>query len=231
VYAVYRVLKLSVWVLKSGAFGRYDRHQADDQARQFARDVLRHADVDLHIEGGAHLPPDRPFVYMSNHQSLFDIPVMWAALPAQTLRFVAKTELFSTPLWGRAMREGEIIEIDRSNRSQAIDSLKQAADLIHTGVSVWIAPEGHRSDTGKLGPLKKGGFHLAKDANVPIVPVAINGTINVLPPHELKVRQGRKVEVLIGDPIPTEGRDVAELMADIEAFFAAHVDGEIRAAS
>jgi len=230
-YAAYRVLKLSVWVLKSGAFGRYDRHQADEHARQFARDVLEHAGVDLRIAGGADLPPDRPFVYMSNHQSLFDIPVMWAALPAQTLRFVAKTELFATPIWGRAMREGEIIEINRSDRTQAIDSLKLAAELIQTGVSVWIAPEGHRSPTGKLGPLKKGGFYLAKDAGVPIVPVAINGTINILPPHELKVRPGQRVDVLIGEPIPTAGREVADLMADMHAFFADHVDGEILAAS
>ncbi|MBT8496251.1 MAG: 1-acyl-sn-glycerol-3-phosphate acyltransferase, partial [Deltaproteobacteria bacterium] len=170
-------------------------------------------------------------VYMSNHQSMFDIPVMWTALPAQTLRFVAKTELFKTPLWGRAMRFAEMIEIDRSNRDQAIAALERGADLIRSGVSVWIAPEGHRSDTGKLGPLKKGGFHLAKNAGVDIVPVAVNGTINVLPPHELKVKRGQRVDVVIGEPVSVANRSVDQLVAEIRRFFDDQVDQDIRLAS
>jgi 1-acyl-sn-glycerol-3-phosphate acyltransferase len=228
---VYRVLKLSVWVLQASGRGSLTRNDCDDRARRFARDVIDEADVDLRVHGGDNLPPDRPFVYMSNHQSMFDIPVMWTALPAQTLRFVAKTELFKTPLWGRAMRFAEMIEIDRSNRDQAIAALERGADLIRSGVSVWIAPEGHRSDTGKLGPLKKGGFHLAKNAGVDIVPVAVNGTINVLPPHELKVKRGQRVDVVIGEPVSVANRSVDQLVAEIRRFFDDQVDQDIRLAS
>jgi len=183
--------------------------------------------VALTVTGGEDIDPDKPVVYMSNHQSLFDIPVLWATLPAQTLRFVAKTELFRTPVWGQAMRVGEIIEVDRKNREKAIASLKGGIDLIHSGVSVWIAPEGHRSETGKVGPIKRGGFHLARDAAVDIVPVAINGTINVVPPRELIIRHGVSVDVIIGEAIPTEGKEIDELVNSVTTFFANNVDENI----
>jgi len=217
-----------MWVLQASARGSLTRSGADQRAVAFARDLLKMADVALSVRGADKVPGDRPFVYMSNHQSMFDVPVLWARLPAETLRFVGKTELFRTPIWGRAMRAGEMIEVDRSNRDQAIESLGRGAQLIRSGVSVWIAPEGHRSDTGQLGPLKKGGFHLAKNAGVDIVPVAINGTINVLPPHQLKLRHGQQVEMILGEPIAVSERTIPELVAELESFFAANVDQNIR---
>ncbi len=226
-YGLYRVLNLSLWVLGAHKLGRFERRKADERARAFGRALLRSADVRLTISGGHNLRPDRPCVYMSNHQSMFDIPVLWAAIPAQTLRFVAKTELFRIPIWGRAMKVGEIVEVNRADRSQAIASLKGAVDLIHSGVSVWIAPEGHRSATGKIGPLKRGGFHLARDAKVDIVPIAINGTINVLPPKKLSINKGVAVDVVLGEPIPTEGREIDELTDQMRTFFADHVDENI----
>jgi len=230
-YGVYRVLHLSVWVLGANRMGRFKRHDADQRARDFGEALVRSAQIRLTVRGGDNLPPDRPFVYMSNHQSMFDIPVLWATIPAQTLRFVAKTELFRTPIWGQAMRVGEIVEIDRGDREKAIASLRSAVDLIHSGVSVWIAPEGHRSATGRIGPLKRGGFYLARDAGVDIVPVAINGTVQVLPPKELRVRKGKAVDVTIGEPISTAGRDIDELMDDVRRFLVDHVDQDVVAAS
>jgi len=127
-------------------------------------------------------------------------------------------------LWGRALAAAEFIEVDRSNHVRAVQSLEQAARLIRDGVSVYLAPEGTRSLDGRIGPLKKGGFHLAKDTHTPIVPVAIRGTIDILPRGSRVMHGGKPVEVTIGAPIDVEGRDLASLMTEVAAFFKANVE-------
>jgi 1-acyl-sn-glycerol-3-phosphate acyltransferase len=137
---------------------------------------------------------------------------------------VAKTELFKVPIWGRAMRAGGMIEVDRSDRARAIASLRRAGEAIADGVSIGIAPEGSRTRDGKVGPLKKGGFHLALETGAAILPVAINGSYNILPPETIRMRRGVAVSVLIGEPIEVEGRTVPDLVAELERFFAEHVE-------
>ena len=200
-----------------------DRDEADARLALFARRVIARTRIQLHVEGRDRVPGDRAFVYMSNHQSHMDIPVLYAALPARSLRMVGKKELFRIPFWSRALRAGGFIEIDRSNRASAIASLDRAAAEIRDGISVWIAPEGHRSRTGSLGPLKKGGFHLAKDTGTPIVPVAIHGTFEILPPGTINMAYDRSVRVVIGAPIPVEERTIPSLMNEVEAFLQANV--------
>jgi 1-acyl-sn-glycerol-3-phosphate acyltransferase len=90
-------------------------------------------------------------------------------------------------------------------------------------VSIWIAPEGTRSLTGQLGPLKKGGFHLAAEAGAPIVPIAINGTFDILPPHSRSMVYDVPVSVELGAPIPVAGRDVDELLREVERFLAERI--------
>jgi 1-acyl-sn-glycerol-3-phosphate acyltransferase len=131
---------------------------------------------------------------------------------------VAKTELYKIPFWGRAMRATGFVEVNRSNRGQAIDALERAGRQIAGGTSVWIAPEGSRARDGKPAPLKKGGFHLAKQAGVPILPVALSGTHRVLPPGARSARYDQPVRVVIGAPIDSAA-SVDELMARVSAFF------------
>ncbi|MEZ4473781.1 MAG: lysophospholipid acyltransferase family protein [bacterium] len=200
------------------------RDTADATIRALGDRIVRRADIRVHVTGGADLDGARPHVYMSNHQSLLDIPVLAAALPARSLRFVAKTELFRIPIFGRAMRSADIVEVDRGDHERARASLDRAAALMATGISVWIAPEGTRSPDGRLAPLKKGGFHLARAAGVPIVPVALNGTGGVLRKNSLDMRRGRAVHVTIGAPIPVAGRSVDDLLRQVEAFLQAHVE-------
>jgi 1-acyl-sn-glycerol-3-phosphate acyltransferase len=137
---------------------------------------------------------------------------------------LAKKELFEIPLWGKGLRAAEFVEVDRSNHTRAIASIEFAARLIREGVSIYLAPEGTRSRDGKIGPLKKGGFHLALGTGAPIVPVAIRGTIDILPRGHRVMQTGRTVDVTIGAPIPVEGRSLDALMAEVRDFLVRNVE-------
>ena len=204
--------------------GTLTRERIDERARWFGHRVVELLDVDLVATGADRIPLDRAYVYMSNHQSHLDIPMLYATLPSPTIRMLGKTELFQIPLWGRGLRAAEFIEVDRANHVRAIESIHRAYDLMADGVSIWIAPEGTRSRDGLIGPLKKGGFHLALDAKAPIVPVAIRGTIDIFKRGTRTMHRGKRVEVSIGAPISVEGRDVAGLMREVQDFFKSHVE-------
>jgi 1-acyl-sn-glycerol-3-phosphate acyltransferase len=222
----YQLARAAIPTFADGMRGGVRRADVDHRARAFGAAVVEMADIHLTVEGAARIPADRAFVYMSNHQSHVDIPVLYQALPARTLRMVAKTELFRIPIFGAAMRTAEFVEIDRGDRERAIASLGRAAALIADGVSVWIAPEGSRSRTGAIGPLKKGGFHLAADTGTPIVPVAIDGTRHILPPGKTAMRRGVAVHVVVGAPIEVAGRSIEALMDEVRAFLVANVSCE-----
>src|SRR5689334_20527182 len=179
-----------------------DRSAVDERARWFGRRVIELLDIDLIATGMERVPPGRAYIYMSNHQSHLDIPVLYATLPSPTIRMLAKKELFRIPLWGRGLRAAEFVEVDRSNHARAVQSIDHAAALVRDGVSIYLAPEGTRSRDGRIGPLKKGGFHLALTTGAPIVPVAVKGTIDILPRGGRAMYTGRPVRVRISAPIP-----------------------------
>ncbi|MDB4959929.1 MAG: phospholipid/glycerol acyltransferase [Myxococcales bacterium] len=203
--------------------GSLDRQTVDERVRWFGRRVVDVLDIQLTVRGAELVPPDRAYVYMSNHQSHLDIPMLYAALPSRTIRMLAKKELFQIPLWGRGLRAAEFIEVDRSNHLRAVQSIEYAARLIRDDVSIYLAPEGTRSRDGQIGKLKKGGFHLAADTHTPIVPVAISGTMEILPRGARVMQTGKPVTVTIGAPISVDGRDLPGLMQEVETFFRTHV--------
>ena len=205
--------------------GTLDRDTVDERTKWFGRKVVELLGVDLIATGADRVPADRAYVYMSNHQSHLDIPMLYATLPSRTIRMLGKTELFQIPLWGRGLRAAEFIEVDRSNHERAMKSIEYAASLIRDGVSIYLAPEGTRSTTGKIGKLKKGGFHLAKDTHTPIVPVAIDGTMDILPKGGRVMNAGKRVQVTIGAPIPVEGREIEDVMTDVSSFLVRHIEG------
>jgi 1-acyl-sn-glycerol-3-phosphate acyltransferase len=206
------------------ARGSLDRDAVDDRARWFGHRVIELLNVDLHATGADRVPPGRAYVYMSNHQSHLDIPILYATLPSPTIRMLAKKELFQIPVWGQAVRAAEFVEVDRSNHARAVQSIEAAARLIRDGVSIWIAPEGTRSLDGRIGKLKKGGFHLAIETQTPIVPVAIRGTIDMLPRGGKAMQKGKRVDVTIGAPIAVEGRELPSLMDEVARFLRNHVE-------
>jgi 1-acyl-sn-glycerol-3-phosphate acyltransferase len=205
--------------------GDLRRETVDERTRWFGRRVVDLLDIRLHASGAERVPLGRAYVYMSNHQSHLDIPMLYATLPSPTIRMLGKKELFQIPLWGRGLRAAEFIEVDRSNHAAAMKSIEYAKRLVRDGVSIYLAPEGTRSRDGRIGPLKKGGFHLALDTEAPIVPVAIRGTIDILPRGARSARLGQDVHVTIGAPIPVEGRDLDGLSKEVKDFLVRHVEG------
>lgn len=179
---------------------RVDRDICDDRLARWSKKLLEQADVRLEVSGYERLPEGETFVIMSNHRSLYDIPVLFQAFP-RTLRMVTKAELFRVPVWGQAMRAAGFIEVDRKNRRRAIESLRAAKATLDSGVNVWIAPEGTRSRTGELGRFKMGGFMLALETNRRIIPVALRGTEDILPADGALIRRGARVRVEFGEPI------------------------------
>jgi len=147
--------------------------------------------------------PEGPAVYMSNHQSVFDILAVVLTLP-RSWRFVYKRELVWIPFFGWAIGLSDQVRIDRRNRAGSVASLHEAAMRVKGGINVIIFPEGTRSPDGKLREFKSGGFHLALEAAVPIVPVTVSGSRELTPKHSLKVEPG-PVRVVYGEPIHTEG--------------------------
>lgn len=216
--------RISLSTVAEAVVGRGgDPARYEARLQWWAHKVLRDAKVDLVVRG-AENAGDRgePFIVMSNHQSLHDIPALFCAVPGR-LRMVAKKELFDVPVWGPAMRLAGFICIDRSDRGQAIASLREGSSLLSQGTRVWIAPEGTRSVTGKLGPFKSGGFRMALEGGYRILPVAIDGTRNVLPARGLYVRNGQRVVVTILPPIDPRAYGVErrkELMCDVRAAIA-----------
>jgi len=163
--------------------------------------LLHCAGVDLKVEGLENLDLNRPYVYAANHQSAFDIFAMLAALPK--VKFLAKKELFSIPLFGPALARAGSLPVDRRNRQAAMKSIEQAAQAVRQGSSIVIFPEGTRSTTKELLPFKKGGFVLAIKSGQPIVPVSLSGTGAVLP-RGLGRIQSCPIKVVFGQPIATD---------------------------
>ena len=170
--------------------------------KAWAKFVLAVSRIKVNVNGLYNIRPDRSYIYMSNHQSNFDIPVALAYLPFK-FRWVAKAELFKIPIFGYAMHRIGHINIDRSNRRAAFKSLKKAAKNIREGVSVLIYPEGTRSKDGNIRPFKNGGFVLAVESGVPIVPVIIHGTWPIMPKDKIIIRPGN-VTIEIKEPIETK---------------------------
>lgn len=149
-------------------------------ARFWGKTVLWVSGIGVTVKGHKNILPGRSCIFMANHQSNFDIPVLIAALPVQ-FRWLAKAELFRIPVFGRGMKGCGYISIDRSNRKSAFESLNRAAATIRNGTSVLIFPEGTRSYDGRIQTFKKGGFVLTVDAGVPIIPIIIDGTRSIMP--------------------------------------------------
>lgn len=170
-------------------------------AQYWSRVLLFIAGVKLEIEGLEKIDPNGSYVFVSNHVSYMDTPVVLGHIPLQ-FRFLAKKSLFSIPLLGYHLKRAGHIPVLRENPRAAIKAMSEAAKAIRDrGVSILIFPEGRRSLTG-LKPFKEGAAYIAIKAGVPVIPLCLKGTLEVLPMGSLNVRPGR-VLLRVGDPVPT----------------------------
>jgi 1-acyl-sn-glycerol-3-phosphate acyltransferase len=185
-------------------------------SRWWSRINLKISGTRVEVGGLENVIKDGPQIFASNHQSIYDILMLAGYLPMQ-FRWLAKRELFNIPFMGWHMSRMGYIKIDRSNMRQAALSFRKAAEKIKNGVSVVIFPEGTRSTDGKLQPFKSGLFSLAIHSGVPIIPVSINGSKDIIKKGSLRVNRG-KITMLIGKPIDVskyQKGDKTKLMREV----------------
>ena len=176
----------------------------DGISRTWAFFILKAAGAQITVSGDEHLEPGRPYIVISNHASHFDVPVLVRAMSGLQLRWVAKKELLKVPVFGWAIQRAGHIIIDRSDRNAAFESMRHAGERIRNGTSVMVFAEGTRSVDGRMGPFKKGGFILAREVEVPILPVTIIGSWRIHRKDSWRIHPGT-IDVVIGPPVdPSE---------------------------
>lgn len=186
-------------------------------ARIWCRMIARTAGVRVRVHGAQHIQPGVSYVFLSTHQSYMDIPAMLGYLPAQ-LRIAAKKVLFRIPFMGWHLTRAGHIPVDRSSTQNAVSSMQKAASYLKRGICAFVFPEGTRSRDGSLHKFKKGGFKLALQAGVPIIPITIIGSRQVLPPDSIIFRPG-PIDMYVDAPILTNGLTDADLEPLMESVY------------
>ncbi len=178
-------------------------------ARTWARLILVTTGVRTSARGVDHVDPSAPYVFVSNHQSIYDIPVLFVALPLQ-LRIIAKASLGRFPVLGWHLRWTGHLLVDRTRAG--VGTLKQVGRMMRRGHSLIVFPEGTRSTDGRVGRFRRGLFLLAIEAGLPVVPVAVSGTRHVMRKGMLTTRPG-KVALVVHSPLRTDNLSRADAPA------------------
>ena len=184
--------------------------------RIWSSSVLAASLVRVEVRYAPELEPGKSYVFLANHQSLFDIPVLIATSPGQ-IRMVAKRSLFQIPVFGWALRAGGFIPVDRADRSSATQTFASASARLRQKTSILLFPEGTRSLDDTLLPFQRGGFLLALKSGLPIVPVGIRGSRAIQGKSSFAIHPGT-VTVTYGAPIDTAAyglRRKKELTAEV----------------
>jgi 1-acyl-sn-glycerol-3-phosphate acyltransferase len=176
----------------------------------------RLAGVRVRAVGREQLEEGRAYLFISNHVSNLDPPIITRLL-GRRISIIAKQELFKIPFFGRAMRAGNFVAVNRSDWKSAVGSVREAAAVLQSGLGMLAFPEGTRSGTGKLLPFKKGPFHVAMEAGVPVVPITITGSREAWPKGKMSLRKG-EVVVTFHSPIdPHQFARKEDLLAAVRA--------------
>ncbi len=174
----------------------------------WTRFTLWVAGVHFEVVGLDRLDPATTYLFMPNHQSNVDPPLLLVAL-RRNVRFMGKASLFRIPLLGQALRAGDFVPVVRENRRRAIEAVNVAAERLRSGIDFVVFPEGTRSRDSNLLELKKGPFFMAVGGEVPIVPVAISGTPQIMPRGGWLIRGG-DVSIRVLEPISTADLDAGD---------------------
>jgi 1-acyl-sn-glycerol-3-phosphate acyltransferase len=156
--------------------------------------------IKISVSGLENINKKEHYVYVSNHSSYTDIPILFAAIPYD-LRLILRSTLTKIPIWGWALLLSPMIIINRSNAAKAKKTLTQAAAIIRGGASVLLFPEGTRTSTGQLQAFKRGAFHMAYESGANVIPVAIKGSFDILPRTGKLPRTNLSGSVLVGEPL------------------------------
>lgn len=184
----------------------------------WARGLIKGFLVKVDVIGARRLDPNQAYVFVSNHFSLVDTPLMFGYMPRE-FRIMARHGLWGIPFLGWHLNRAGHVPVNRENPREALKSIGRAADKLRDGWSILLFPEGGRTREEVMRPFKPGAAYIAIAAGVPIVPMAIVGTRNVLAPSSTHLRPGR-AELRVGEPISTAGmknRDGKELIAKVQS--------------
>jgi 1-acyl-sn-glycerol-3-phosphate acyltransferase len=190
------------WSVPVLLFSFFDPHaeRSAQFIRLWARCVLRVCGVTIRVQGREHLDPTRAYVFMANHQSNVDIPILIAAFERLQVRWVSKQEVRKVPVLGLCLARTHQVLVDRESPTQAIAVIRHVRVLLGAGISVVFFPEGTRTRDGHLQSFKPGGFVVALESGVPVVPITIKGSRTIWPPGGFDLRPGT-VEVDFSEPI------------------------------
>jgi len=188
-----------IFVLLFSYLDRYGE-RAVRLIRFWGRGVLWVCGVKLRVQGRDRIDPSKAYLFMANHQSNFDIPILMSAFDTLQVRWVSKQEVRKVPIIGLCMQRTHQVLVDRDSPTQAVAVIRQVKALLEVGISAAFFPEGTRTRDGQLQPFKPGGFAVATEAKVPVVPVAINGSRALWPPGGVDLRPGT-VDVIFCEPL------------------------------
>ena len=181
-------------------------------AMRIARAGVRLGGVKVEIVGLDRFDTQGTYIYMCNHVSNIDPPIAIPAIPKRTSVLVKK-EVYRIPVLATAMRLGQLVAVDRTDRDSAINSLKKAQEVLANGVNMTVFPEGTRSTTGELLPFKKGPFYMALESGVSVIPMTILGTREIWPRGRFAIRPG-KATVVFHSPIDPKQYPDRELLVE-----------------
>jgi 1-acyl-sn-glycerol-3-phosphate acyltransferase len=187
-------------------------------ARAWARVMLRIAFCPVTVEHAERLPLDQPAVYACNHLSYYDTPAVFAKLPFQ-FRIIAKAPLWKIPFVGWYLERSGQVSIDQSSARAGITSLLRGVATLHAGMPLFVFPEGGRAADGQLQPMMAGAAFMAIKAQVPLVPLTLIGTYELLPIHVYALKP-RPLKLIVGEPIATAGLTTKQAEALTERLFA-----------
>jgi 1-acyl-sn-glycerol-3-phosphate acyltransferase len=213
IFIFFHSIIFCLWTILLSFFDRNGKLSHFYCAVPWAKTILWICGVKGKVKGLENVDSEVPRVYVSNHQSYFDIFALFACLPAN-FRFILKQELMRIPLLGFAMRAAGHVALDRTDHRKAVKSMNEAAEKMERGTSMLIFPEGTRSEDGKLQPFKIGGFRLALKAGFDIVPVTIMNSRHIVPKGSLRINKG-VFGLIVGKPISVKEyskKDVESLM-------------------
>ncbi len=193
---------IAVYAIGVGILSTSGRHY-HHIGRFWSRLLLKISGITVTLRGREYIEPGKHYIYVSNHASAFDIPIVLGCIP-DDVRIVYKKELERIPIFGWSLAVGHYIRIDRSKAVGAMHSLELAAEKMKHGASVLLFAEGTRTHDGRMQDFKRGSFALAAMAGVPIIPVTINGSYRILPKKKFRINPGN-VELVLHPPIPIDG--------------------------
>ena len=200
IYCSYFFVRVTLYNI----FGKVTRPNSNKHINTWVSRLVRLAKARIVVTGHEKLKlePNKAYIIMSNHSSMYDIPCGLKALEQLSIRMLAKKELRKVPFLGYIMQENEFVFINRKNLNEAKKDLKQAAAIMQSGIMLWVFPEGTRSKDGGLKTFKKGVFHLAQDTQADIIPVWIDGARDILGPHSLKIHKNTSITIRVGSILP-----------------------------